>query len=163
MDEAGIGWTVSHPGGGVRVSLDDLPINRRVTIPAADLRIETSTASGPGGQRVNRVRTRVSLILDFEGCQSFSSEDRHMLRDRLSHRIAADGSIRVTCGRHRRQSANIEEVRQRLAALLQEAIEPIKVRRPTKPSHASKKRRGEAKSRQSDRKRDRGRDWGLEG
>lgn len=143
--------------------MDDLPINHRVTIPAGDLRIETSTASGPGGQRVNRVRTRVCLILDFAGCQSFSPAHRDLLRERIGHRIGADGSIRVTCGRHRRQTANIEEVRERLTSLLRAALEPIKARKPTKPTRASKRRRGEAKLRRSAQKRDRGRDWGSDG
>ena len=143
--------------------MDDLPVNQRVTIPAADLRIETSTASGPGGQRVNRVRTRVSLILDFAGCQSFSQAHRDMLAARIAHRIGADGTIRVTCGRHRRQTANIDEVRERLAGLLREAMKPIKARKPTKPTRASRQRRVEAKSRRSSKKRDRGRDWGMDG
>ncbi len=163
MGESGVDWTVSHPGSSVRVSLDDLPITDRVTIPASDLRIETSTASGPGGQRVNRVRTRVTLILDLAGCNAFSPAHRQMLHERLAHRIGADGSIRVTCGRHRRQTANIEEVRERLSGLVREAMQPIKARTLTKPTKASKRRRSEAKSRRSAQKRDRGRDWGLDG
>jgi len=143
--------------------MDDLPVNHRVTIPAADMRIETSTASGPGGQRTNRVRTRVTLILDVAGCQSFSNAQRSLVQERLSHRIGADGTIRVTCGRHRRQTANIEEVRDRLAGVLAEAMQSTKVRRPTKPTRASKRRRVEAKTRRSSKKRDRGRDWGVDG
>jgi ribosome-associated protein len=159
MDEKGGEGTVSHHRASTRVLMDDLPINRRVTIPGRDLRIETSTSSGPGGQRANRVQTRVTLILEFARCDAFSEAHRQLVGDRIGHRIGSDGTIRVTCGRHRRQIANIDEVRTRLSTLLRGAMQPIRVRKATRPTRASTRRRIEAKSRRSAQKRDRGQDW----
>ncbi len=159
MDGEGGERTVSHHHASTRVLMDDLPINRRVTVPARDLRVETSTSSGPGGQRTNRVQTRVTLILEFMRCEAFSDAQRQLVGDRIGHRIGADGTIRVICGRHRRQTANLEEVRERLAALLRDAMQPIRARKPTRPTRASNRRRIESKSRRSAQKRDRGRDW----
>ncbi len=139
--------------------MDDLVINKRLTIPGKDLRMTTSTASGPGGQHVNRVQTRVTVLLDIESCEALGDARRRLLRSRLAHRIGRDGTIRVVCGRHRSQRDNIAEACDRLVSLIQEGLAPVKTRRATRPTRASKIRRREAKGRQGRKKEDRGWSW----
>lgn len=141
--------------------MDELVINRRLTIPSQSLRFVASTASGPGGQHVNRVKTRVTLIFDLEGCPALGVRRRDILRQRLAGRIEADGTIRVICGRHRAQSRNLQEARQRLASLLQASLISRPVRRPTRPTAASRARLKESKSR--DKARKQARNWRYDG
>lgn len=140
--------------------MDDLVINQRLTIPAACLRMRTSTASGPGGQRLNRVQTRVTLQLDLETAAGVLGPRRlEMIQRRLGRRLTTEQELRVICGRHRQQSRNLAEARERLASLVAEALRPVKVRRATKPSKASQKRRVEAKQRRGQRKQERAKRW----
>ncbi|MCP4759236.1 MAG: aminoacyl-tRNA hydrolase [Planctomycetes bacterium] len=142
--------------------MDDLVINKRLTIPGKDLRMTTSTASGPGGQRVNRIQTRVTILLDIEACEALGEPRRRLLRARLAHRLGRDGTIRVVCGRHRSQRDNIAEACERLVGLIQGGLVPNRVRRATRPTRASKVRRREAKGRQGQKKQSRGWSWGSE-
>jgi ribosome-associated protein len=140
--------------------VEELQVNRRFSISPRSLRVETSTASGPGGQRLNRVQTRVTLIYDLGRCEVVGEARRRRIEDRLGRRVAGDGTVRVTCGRHRQQSRNLQEARERLAGLLADALTPQKARRPTRPTTASKVRRRTQKARRGARKAERGRQWG---
>ncbi|MCH2138106.1 MAG: aminoacyl-tRNA hydrolase [Phycisphaerales bacterium] len=135
--------------------MDDLIVNRRLTIPARDLRVEATTGSGPGGQRRNRVRTKVVLWLDLESCAALGPHRRATLRNRLGHRLTGGGKLSVACGRHREQYRNVIEARQRMAKLLAEALQQQRTRKATSPTRASKRVRREDKQRRSRRKQDR--------
>jgi len=152
---AAAGWTTRL---GVAL-MDDLQVNRRLTIPGRDLDMETSTGSGPGGQRRNRVRTKVVLRLDLGACDSLGAHRLARLSDRLGHRLTTTGVLRVACGRHREQRQNLAEARDRMAALLAATLRSEPVRKPTKPTAGSRKARRETKQRQSRRKQDRSWRW----
>ena len=139
--------------------VDDLQVNRRLTIPGRDLQMETTTGSGPGGQRRNRVRTKVILRFDIAACDSLGAIRLARLQDRLGHRLTAAGVLRVACGRHREQHQNLTEARDRLAALLGAALRVERVRKPTKPTAGSRRARKETKQRHSRRKQDRSWKW----
>jgi ribosome-associated protein len=140
--------------------MDDLQINRRLTIPGRDLDMEATTGSGPGGQRRNRVRTKVVLKLDLGACDSLGPHRLARLSDRLGHRLTAAGVLRVACGRHREQRKNLIEARERMAALLTAALQSQRARKPTKPTAGSRRARKEKKQQQSRRKQDRSWRWG---
>src|SRR5215470_12054393 len=63
-------------------------------------------AGGPGGQNVNKVNTRVTLLLDLEGGDVFTPEEKQRLRQRLARRMAADGRLRVVSQESRSQERN---------------------------------------------------------
>ncbi len=123
------------------------------TIPGEELDYETSRSSGPGGQHVNKVETRVTVRFDLAGSVALSDEQKERVRSRLAGRITREGVLRVAAQKHRSQSANRDEARARLASLLAEAIRPRRRRRKTRPSAASRRRRLENKRRRSDVKR----------
>jgi len=139
--------------------MDDLVINRRLTIPARCIGLETSTASGPGGQHVNRARTRVTLTLNIDQCEAIGPTRASRLKARLGRRVEADGTIRVVCGRSRHQSRNLQEASLRLADLIRGGLAPVPVRRPTRPTRASKARRRASKAQRGQQKQSRGWTW----
>ncbi|MEW2381238.1 alternative ribosome rescue aminoacyl-tRNA hydrolase ArfB [Micromonospora sp. NPDC047707] len=132
-----------------------LRVNDRWVVPDAELRERFSRSSGPGGQGVNTTDSRVELSFDLGTSPGIPDALRARALDRLAGRLV-DGVLTVTASEHRAQLANREAARDRMAALLREAIAPPpKARRQTRPSRAAKERRLAEKKRQSQRKRDR--------
>ncbi|MCZ7425278.1 alternative ribosome rescue aminoacyl-tRNA hydrolase ArfB [Micromonospora tulbaghiae] len=134
---------------------DGLRVTDRLVVPAAELRERFSRSSGPGGQGVNTTDSRVELSFDLGGSPSVPETLRERALARLAGRLVG-GVLTVTASEHRAQLANREAARERMAALLREAVAPPpKARRPTRPSRGAKERRLAEKKRQSQRKRDR--------
>ncbi|TCB95557.1 aminoacyl-tRNA hydrolase [Micromonospora zingiberis] len=134
---------------------DGLRVTDRWVVPAAELRERFSRSSGPGGQGVNTADSRVELSFDLAGSPSLPESLRARALDRLAGRLV-DGVLTIAASEHRAQLANREAARERLVALLREAVAPPPPpRRPTRPSRAAKERRLADKKRRSQRKRDR--------
>ena len=105
-------------------------------------------ASGPGGQNVNKVATAVELRFDVES--SPLPADMKTRLAALAGRRMIDGHILLIDSRvHRTQAQNRAAARERLAALLVAAARPVKRRRATRPSVASKERRIDSKKKRS--------------
>ncbi len=128
-----------------------------VTVPADALVWRFSRSSGPGGQHVNTSDTRVSLSLDVASCGALGRTRRQRALERLAGRLV-DGVLTVSVQTHRSQARNRVEARERMAALLAEAMAPpARQRRATRPSRAARQRRLDAKRRRGDVKRSRSR------
>jgi ribosome-associated protein len=135
--------------------VDGLRVTDRFVVPGAELRERFSRSSGPGGQGVNTADSRVELSFDLAGSPSVPEPLRARALKRLANRLI-DGVLTVTASEHRAQLANREAARERMAALLREAVAPPPPRRrPTRPSRAAKERRLADKKRQAQRKRER--------
>lgn len=132
--------------------MSDLPISRRVVIPAADLSWTAVRASGPGGQNVNKVSSKVDLRFDLEHTAALGDAEKERLRALAGSRLDKDGRLVVTSQATRDQSRNLEDARDKLAALVKAALTPPKRRRPTKPSRAAKARRVDDKRKRSETK-----------
>jgi ribosome-associated protein len=131
-----------------------------ILIPESELVFKASRSSGPGGQNVNKLNTRVTALFDVRRTPSLSEEQKQQVRSRLSTRIDKDGVLHVTCQIHRSQEANRREAVERVRQLVQEALKPKPVRRKTKVPAAAREHRLQEKKRRSDRKRQRmGKDW----
>lgn len=135
--------------------MSDLMISRTVTIPGHCLDWTSSRSSGPGGQNVNKVESKVRLRCDFEQCEALDDATKARLRARYARRLDEDGCLVITSQVTRDQRRNLEDARERLAALLQDALIVPKKRKPTRPSRAAKERRLTEKRLQSTRKRER--------
>jgi len=126
-------------------------------ITTDELRFTASTASGPGGQHVNKVSTRVTLLFDLDGSPSLSDIQKARLHAALSGRIGKDGVLRVVAQSTRSQLTNKKLAVERFVALLREALTPRPPRRKTRATLASKRRRLEAKRRRGTVKQQRSR------
>jgi len=124
-------------------------------IPVDELRFTYSRSGGPGGQHVNRVETRVTLLFDVDGSGRLSDEQKRRVRRRLATRINKEGEMRVVSQRHRTREANRRAAIERFDELLEEALRPRTPRRKTRVPAADRRRRLEAKRRRGDLKRQR--------
>jgi ribosome-associated protein len=135
---------------------DPLHVSPTLTIPANELRFTSVRASGPGGQNVNKVASKVELRFDFQHCKVLSDELKTRLRVLASGRLDAEGAILIVSQLTRDRQRNLEDARQKLAELLIAAARRPKRRRPTRPSRGAKESRLKEKRRHSDQKRARG-------
>lgn len=119
------------------------------------LAFRTSRSSGPGGQNVNKVETRVEVLLDLEAATTFEAGALARVRGRLATRISQAGVLRVASQAGRTQAENRERAIERLIELLREAIAVDPPRRPTRPSRGAKQRRLAGKRQRSEVKRTR--------
>ena len=129
-----------------------LRINDELSIDEDDLRFEFARSSGPGGQNVNKVETKVRLLFDVEDSRSLSSEQRVRIEERLATRITKAGVLHISSQRHRTREANRRATIERFVDLLAEALEGDEPRVPTKIPKATRKRRLESKRRRSQKK-----------
>lgn len=130
-----------------------LRINAELSIQLRELRFTFSRSSGPGGQNVNKVSTRVTLLFDVASSPSLSDLQRERISRALASRLTQDGILRIDAGEARSQAANREMAVERFTRLLAGALRVRKKRTKTRPTRASVERRLGEKSRRSERKR----------
>jgi ribosome-associated protein len=135
---------------------DDLHIRGKVTIGSEDLSWSAARSSGPGGQNVNKVASKVDLRFDLEGTNALNGAQKRRLRQQPGVRLDSDGRVMVVSQATRDQKMNLEDARERLKALILASLDPPKRRKKTKPTRGSKRRRIEAKRRRSKLKKTRG-------
>jgi ribosome-associated protein len=132
-----------------------LQVTSSVTIPLPELHFRTSRSSGPGGQNVNKLETKVELLFDVDRSPSLSDEQKHSVHRSLEGRIDDDGILHVSSQRSRSQWENKELAIEKFAALLRSALKPRKKRLATGATRASKERRLHSKKKHGQKKKTR--------
>ena len=132
-------------------------ITSRISLDESELEERFVTASGPGGQNVNKVATAVELRLDVGRSPGLTDAVRLRLAGLAGRRMTGDGVLVIQAQRFRTQERNRADARERLVALIQAAAAPPAPRFATRPTLGSKRRRLEGKAMRAETKKGRGR------
>lgn len=124
-----------------------------IKIPENEFNIDFVCSSGPGGQNVNRRKTKAQLRWNINDSKVLTEEQKEQVRKRLSS--TKEGDLILKSEETRHQPRNKEIVIQRLNELIHQALKKKKKRKKTKPSKAAIERRIEEKKRQSEKKKSR--------
>ena len=127
-----------------------------IFIDEGEFRYRFSRSSGPGGQNVNKLNTRVTVFFDLSASQSFSTSQKRRITNRFPSRISKSGELRVVSQRFRTREANRKAAISKLGEILEEGIKRRKIRKKTAVPKHSKEARLTDKKRQSLLKKQRG-------
>ena len=128
-----------------------LEIDARHSIPDDAYWLRFITAGGPGGQNVNKVATAAQLRVELGRC-GLSPEVRQRLERLAGRRLTGSGEIVINANRFRSQERNREDALDRLVELVRAALIAPKLRRATKPTRSSKRRRLDSKTKHGAKK-----------
>jgi len=129
-----------------------LVVTREIQIPLREFRFTFARSSGPGGQNVNKLNTKALLRWPVMKSPSVPDAVRRRLLARYGTRVTAEGDLLVASQRFRDAGRNVADCLEKLRAMLAEAAEPPRVRKPTRPPRAAVRRRREQKHRLAQKK-----------
>lgn len=112
----------------------------------------TSRSSGPGGQNVNKVNTKVTIRWDIANSTVLTPDEKEVLLNKLSAKLSTDQVLIVSSQETRSQVQNKMEVMLKLERIINKAFEKKKKRKATKPTKQAVKRRIESKKQQAEKK-----------
>jgi ribosome-associated protein len=137
--------------------MDSINIDERVVVPSGAIHFAAVRASGPGGQNVNKVSSKVELRVDLSAITGLLPDAKERLSVLAAPRLDAEGLLLITSQKTRDQVRNLADAIAKVRAMIETAMVAPIPRKKTKPSRGAVKRRLETKRRTSDRKANRGR------
>lgn len=124
-----------------------------VDILYSEFNFSASRSSGPGGQNVNKVNSKVTLEWNVVQSLLVSEEEKAVILHKLSSHLTKEGTLQLTSQEARSQRQNKETVVQKLEQLLTKAFTKKKIRKPTKPSKVAKQKRVHQKKQHGEKKK----------
>lgn len=127
-----------------------IEVSPGVEIPESEIRFVASRSGGPGGQNVNKVSSRITLLFHVAGSASLDEAQKEKIATRLASRINRDGVLQVSSQRHREQGMNRAAAVARFADLLRDALTDAPPRRATRVPRTARRKRLEAKRKRAE-------------
>ena len=133
----------------------DLKITKTLVIPSNEIKWRFSRSSGPGGQNVNKIESRVEIIFNLEDSKVLNDYQKEILKRNLKTKLV-NNSLHLAVQEHRNQLLNRQLALMRFSSILKDALnKPFKLRKSTKPTKASQKKRVEVKKKRGELKKSR--------
>ena len=133
----------------------DLKITTTLVIPSNEIKWRFSRSSGPGGQNVNKIESRVEIIFDLEDSKVLNDYQKEILKRNLKNKLV-NNSLRLVVQEHRNQLLNRQLALIKFSSILKNALnKPFKLRKSTQPTKASQKKRVEVKKKRGELKKSR--------
>ena len=133
----------------------DLKITKTLVIPSNEIKWRFSRSSGPGGQNVNKIESRVEIIFDLEDSKVLNDYQKEILKRNLKNKLV-NNSLRLAVQEHRNQLLNRQLALMKFSSIIKNALnKPFKLRKSTKPTKASQKKRVEVKKKRGELKKSR--------
>ncbi len=133
----------------------DLKITKTLVIPYKEIKWRFSRSSGPGGQNVNKIESRVEIIFNLEDSKVLNDYQKEILKRNLKTKLV-NNSLRLAVQEHRNQLLNRQLALMKFSSILKNALnKPFKLRKSTQPTKASQKKRVEVKKKRSELKKSR--------
>ncbi|MCE5341152.1 MAG: aminoacyl-tRNA hydrolase [Planctomycetaceae bacterium] len=127
----------------------------KIQILENELEFQTSRSSGPGGQNVNKLNTKVAVIINIPTCSFLTDAQKEIILKKLSSRLTKDNRLIVESQRFRTQRANRDFAIEKLTDVIEAALRVPKKRKPTKPTYSAVQKRLKHKKMRSDIKKHR--------
>ncbi len=133
----------------------DLKITKTLVIPSNEIKWRFSRSSGPGGQNVNKIESRVEIIFNLEDSKVLNDYQKEILKRNLKTKLV-NNSLRLAVQEHRNQLLNRQLALMKISSILRNALnKPFKLRKSTQPTKASQKKRVEVKKKRGELKKSR--------
>ena len=114
-----------------------LVVNDRIKVPLSELTFSYARSSGPGGQHVNKVNTKVTMHWSVRDTESIPVDLRDRFCARYRRRINKEGQFVLRSQRFRDRGRNVEDCLEKLRQMILEVSKPTLPRKKTKPSRSS--------------------------
>ena len=133
----------------------DLEITKKLVIPSNEIKWRFSRSSGPGGQNVNKIESRVEIIFNLEDSKVLNYYQKAILKNNLKNKLVKN-SLQLAVQEHRSQLLNRQLALVKLSSIIKDGLnKPFKFRKSTKPTKASQKKRVELKKKRGELKKNR--------
>ena len=133
----------------------DLKITKTLVIPSNEIKWRFSRSSGPGGQNVNKIESRVEIIFNLEDSKVLNDYQKEILKRNLKNKLV-NNSLRLAVQEHRNQLLNRQLALMKFSSIIKNALnKPYKLRQYTQPTKASQKKRVEVKKKRGELKKSR--------
>ena len=133
----------------------DLKITKSLVIPSNEIKWRFSRSSGPGGQNVNKIESRVEIIFNLEDSKVLNDYQKEILKRNLKNKLV-NNSLRLAVQEHRNQLLNRQLALMKFSSILKNALnKPFKLRKSTQPTKESQKKRVEVKKKRGELKKSR--------
>jgi len=133
----------------------DIKITKKLVIPSKEIKWRFSRSSGPGGQNVNKIESRVEIIFNLEDSKALNNYQKAILKINLKKKLV-NNVLCLAVQENRNQLLNRQLALMKLSSIIKDGLnKPFKFRKSTKPTKASQKNRVEFKKKRGELKKSR--------